>query len=122
MRILIDMNLSPEWVSVLGKAGWEAVHWSRIGQSDAPDHEIMRYARSKGYVIFTHDLDFGTILATTKADFPSVIQVRSQDVTPDHLGRLVISALHQFKKHLQDGALVTIDQKRLRARILPMEK
>ena len=45
----------------------------------------------------------------------------SPDVTPDHLGRLVISALHQFEKHLHDGALVTIDQKRLRARILPME-
>jgi len=121
MKLLIDMNLSPEWVSVLGKAGWEAVHWSRIGRPDAPDHEILRYARSKGYVIFTHDLDFGTILATTKADCPSVIQVRTQDVTPDHLGRLVISALHQFEKHLQDGALVTIDQKRLRARILPMQ-
>jgi|GEM_PF-2594811 len=56
-----------------------------------------------------------------KADCPSVIQVPTQDMTPDHLGRLVISALHQFEKHLQDGALVTIDQKRLRARILPME-
>jgi predicted nuclease of predicted toxin-antitoxin system len=71
--------------------------------------------------IFTHDLDFATILAATKADCPSVIQIRAQDVAPGSLGQLVISALHQFQKDLEDGALITIDQKKLRARILPLK-
>ncbi|MBU4286823.1 MAG: DUF5615 family PIN-like protein, partial [Proteobacteria bacterium] len=92
-----------------------------IGRPDAPDSEIMAYARSNGYVVFTHDLDFGAILAATKADCPSVIQIRTQDVTPEHLGPLVVSALNQFEKHLEDGAIVTIDQKKLRARILPLQ-
>jgi hypothetical protein len=26
MKLLIDMNLSPEWASVLESNGWEAVH------------------------------------------------------------------------------------------------
>ena len=121
MKLLIDMNLSPKWVSVLEEAGWEAVHWSKIGQPNSADHEILRYAKSNGYVIFTHDLDFATILAATKADCPSVIQIRTQDVTPAYLGPLVISALHQFEKGLEDGAIVTIDQKKLRARILPLK-
>ena len=121
MKLLIDMNLSPKWVSVLKGAGLEAAHWSHIGRPDAPDSEIMAYARSNGYVVFTHDLDFGAILAATKADCPSVIQIRTQDVTPEHLGPLVVSALHQFEKHLEDGAIVTIDQKKLRARILPLQ-
>jgi len=121
MKLLIDMNLSPKWVSVLKEAGLEAAHWSRIGRSNAPDYEILEYARSNGYVVFTHDLDFGTILAATKADCPSVIQVCTQDVTPEHLGLLVVSALHQFEKHLEDGAIITIDQKKLRARILPLQ-
>jgi len=43
------------------------------------------------------------------------------NVTPEHLGTLVVSALHQFEKHLEDGAIVTIDQKKLRARILPLQ-
>jgi len=120
MKLLIDMNLSPQWVPVLEEAGWEAVHWSRIGRPDAPDHEVLDYARSNGYVIFTHDLDFGTVLAATKADSPSVIQIRTQDVTPTHLSRLVISALRQFKQHLEAGALITVDEKKLRARILPL--
>lgn len=121
MKLLIDMNLSPKWVSVLEKAGWEAVHWSIIGQPDASDHEILRYAKSNGYVIFTHDLDIGNILAVTKADCPSVIQVRVQDVTPQHLGSLVISAIRQFDRHLKRGAVVTIDEKKSRARILPIQ-
>lgn len=121
MKLLIDMNLSPQWVLVLEEAGWEAVHWSRIGRPDAPDREVLDYARSNGYVIFTHDLDFGTVLAATKADFPSVIQIRTQDVTPTHLGQLLISALRQFKQHLEDGALITVDEKKLRARILPLQ-
>ena len=121
MKLLIDMNLSPKWVSVLNEAGFEAAHWSSIGRPDAPDYEILAYAKSNRYVVFTHDLDFGTILAATKADYPSVIQIRTQDVTPEYLRPLVVSALHQFEKHLEDGAIVTIDQKKLRARILPLQ-
>ena len=121
MKLLIDMNLSPKWVSVLKEAGFEAAHWSSIGRPDAPDYEILAYAKSNRYVVFTHDLDFGTILAATKADCPSVIQIRTQDVTPEYLRPLVVSALHQFEKHLECGAIVTIDQKKLRARILPIQ-
>ena len=121
MKLLIDMNLSPTWVSVLKEAGLEPVHWSSIGRPDAPDNEILGYARSNGYVVFTHDLDFGTILAATKANYPSVIQIRSQNVAPEHLGRLVVSALHQFEKYLKAGALVTVDEKKLRVRILPLQ-
>jgi predicted nuclease of predicted toxin-antitoxin system len=121
MKLLIDMNLSPKWVSTLRKAGWDAVHWSEIGKPNAPDHDILRFARANGYVIFTHDLDFATILAATKADCPSVIQVRTQDVVPASLGWLVISALSQFQKDLEEGAVITVDQKRLRARVLPIK-
>ena len=121
MKLLIDMNLSPKWVFILKEAGLEADHWSSIGRPDAPDYEIMAYARSNGYVVFTHDLDFGTILAVTKADYPSVIQIRTQDVTPEYLRTPVVSVLYQFEKHLEDGTIVTIDQKKLRARILPLQ-
>jgi hypothetical protein len=31
IRLLIDMNLSPEWVAELGRHGFDAVHWSSIG-------------------------------------------------------------------------------------------
>ncbi len=59
MKLLVDMNLSPNWISVLRDSGWEAVHWSAVGQSDARDLVIMAYAASNDSVVMTHDLDFG---------------------------------------------------------------
>jgi len=65
MKILIDMNLSPAWVSVLEEAGHTASHWSTIGLFNAPDREVLLWAKANGCLLFTHDLDFGAILAAT---------------------------------------------------------
>jgi predicted nuclease of predicted toxin-antitoxin system len=113
MKLLIDMNLSPLWVQFLADSGFDSIHWSDIGQPWAPDTEIMDYASAYGLVIFTHDLDFGALLANRKTRQPSVIQVRTQDVLPtDH--RL------DGRSHLEAGALVTVDPNRHRIRLLPI--
>jgi len=70
VKILIDMNLSPTWVPLLGQNGFPAAHWSALGSASAADSEIMAYAAADGFVIFTHDLDFGTTLALTHATGP----------------------------------------------------
>lgn len=80
MKVLIDVNLSPEWCNYLRASGIEAIHWSTVGALTASDEEIMRFACENGYIVFTHDLDFSTILALTGDDGPSVVQMRTQDV------------------------------------------
>jgi predicted nuclease of predicted toxin-antitoxin system len=122
MKILVDMNLSPQWIPALKQAGIEAVHWSSVGDLRAPDHLIMDFARKHDYIVFTHDLDFGTILAATQAEAPSVIQIRTRDITPAYLCRTVISLLRQCKENLETGALISLDENRHRVRILPLEK
>ncbi len=120
MKIVIDMNLSPTWAALFEAHGWEAVHWSTIGAIDAPDHEIMDWAMKNQAVVLTHDLDFGAILAATRADAPSVLQVRTQNVDPHVLHDLVVSAIYAYRTLLDNGALVVIDQSKRRARILPL--
>lgn len=44
MKVLIDMNLSPAWVETLGEAGFEALHWSAVGDPRAPDRKILKWA------------------------------------------------------------------------------
>lgn len=122
MKILLDMNLSPKWVEVLETAGWEAVHWYQIGAPDALDQEIFDYALSNNYVVFTNDLDFGAILVARNAQYPSVIQVRTQDVAPENMAQTVIPALRQLEKYLEEGALIVIDESKWRARILPLPR
>jgi predicted nuclease of predicted toxin-antitoxin system len=82
MKFLIDMNLSPRWVAFLRDSGWQAIHWSSSGPPDATDSEIMAFAAANDYVVLTHDLDFGAILAVTHGQKPSVVQIRSENVSP----------------------------------------
>ena len=120
MNFLIDMNLSPRWTTALAAAGMGAVHWSRIGAITAPDSEIMAYAAEHDFIVLTNDLDFSAMLAASRGQRPSVVQIRSDDLNPDVIGAQVILALIQMTAELKAGALVTIDPKRTRLRLLPL--
>jgi len=119
MKFLLDMNLPPRWAQFLSDHGFKCVHWSNVGEYTAKDSVIMAYAREHGYTVFTHDLDFGALLAATRGTGPSVIQIRTQNVVPEAIGDLVLNAIARFEKELQQGALITIDPYRSRARVLP---
>jgi predicted nuclease of predicted toxin-antitoxin system len=121
MKILIDMNLSPLWVDFFASVEIHAVHWSAIGNAGAPDTALMSWAVANNHIVFTHDLDFGALLAITQAQAPSVVQVRTQDTFFEVIGEIVVSALKQFEAELDSGALVTIDASRSRVRILPFD-
>jgi predicted nuclease of predicted toxin-antitoxin system len=122
MKLLVDMNMSPRWADVLADAGYDVAHWSKLGLAYAPDHEIMAFASAKGYVVFTNDLDFGEILAETNAPWPSVIQVRVGNLRPEAIGLKVIAALKQSADALVAGALVSIDPRKTRMRVLPLNR
>jgi predicted nuclease of predicted toxin-antitoxin system len=96
------------------------VHWSSVGNPKADDAEIMDFARDNAFVVFTHDLDFGNILAVTHALGPSVIQARVEDPVPVTIGEAVVAAIREHVAHLERGALITLDPDKLRTRILPI--
>ena len=122
MKLLLDMNLSPTWVRFLEENGFEAVHWSTTGEPTATDAVIMTWARDRGFVVVTHDLDFSAILASTEAVGPSVIQVRTQDVLPDAVGSDVVRVLRDHRAALDEGAIVSIDELASRVRVLPIRR
>ncbi len=121
MKIVIDMNLSPDWVPILKTAGHTAVHWSSIGVPSASDKQIMAWARENDFTVFTHDLDFGAILAASDAHSPSVVQVRTPDPTPGHCASVIIEVLANHAVALEAGALISVDENRARIRILPLD-
>ena len=120
MKLLIDMNLSPRWVERLNAAGVVAHHWSTVGRVDAPDIEIMAYAAAHDYIVLTHDLDFSAVLAATQGTKPSVVQIRSDNLSPAAIGEPLIAALRQMAADLATGALVTVDPGRTRLHVLPL--
>ncbi len=58
MKLLVDMNLTPRWVKFLSGLGWEAEHWSNVGDPKASDRFITHWAREKGWAVLTNDLNF----------------------------------------------------------------
>jgi predicted nuclease of predicted toxin-antitoxin system len=120
MKLLVDMNLSPKWIAFLRDRGLEVVHWSSVGKANALDSEIMEYAATHNFVVVTHDLDFSAILAVTHGKRPSVVQIRSRDISMEAIGTWVAAALRHLERELDAGALVTIEADRTRVRLLPL--
>jgi predicted nuclease of predicted toxin-antitoxin system len=120
ISILVDMNLSPDWIGRLDASGIQARHWTEVGPAGAADSEIMAWAKENGFAVLTHDLDFSAILAATQAIAPSVILLRMQDVFPDSTAQRVIDAIRTLNDALVRGAIVTIGAADSRVRILPL--
>jgi predicted nuclease of predicted toxin-antitoxin system len=120
MRFLVDENMSRKWVRELQRQGHQAEHWLDVGKAAALDRMIMQRARSTKAVVLTCDLDFGDILAASGSATPSVLQLRPGRMRPEALMSHVLAAIKQYGHLLQDGALLTIDIKKSRARALPL--
>jgi predicted nuclease of predicted toxin-antitoxin system len=96
------------------------VHWHEVGATSAPDAEIMAWTKQYGYCVLTNDLDFSAILAATRAEGPSVVQIRAQDLAPATLGPSLVSVLRQFSGQLSAGAILTLDARGSRVRAQPL--
>lgn len=120
MKILVDMNLSPLWGPFLSGQKFEAVHWASVGDPGVSDTQILTYAAEEGFIILTDDLDFGTLFAASRKRSPSVVQMRTQEVLPSSAGALVADVLRSMAPQLEEGALITIDPRRQRVRLLPI--
>jgi predicted nuclease of predicted toxin-antitoxin system len=121
VKLLVDMNLSPRWVAAIRSVGLEAIHWSSVGSPTATDREVIAWAVANDACLLTHDLDFGAILAASGAHKPSVLQLRSQDVTPDLMAAKVAELVRRFAPELTEGALLSLEPERARIRLLPLK-
>jgi predicted nuclease of predicted toxin-antitoxin system len=122
MKLLFDMNLSPILVDLMNNYGWESIHWSSVGDPKATDRTIMEWGLKNGCCVITNDLDFGDILAVTDARGPSVVQFRTQDLSPAHINPILLTVLKQYKRYLESGALISVEETRCRVRILPLRR
>lgn len=81
----------------------------------------MQWAVDNDHIVFTHDLDFGHLLAATNASGPSVVQIRANNILPDSLGERMVLILRDMETVLTDGALVVVDSYRSRVHVLPLK-
>ena len=121
VTIVIDNCLPVSWAEYLRHYGHVARHWRQIGPPNAPDAVILRWAEQNDAIVLTHDLDFTKLLFQTRAELPSVIQLRLDDIRPQNIGEDVLLILEQHAQSLQRGALITVKGRKSRVRLLPLK-
>ncbi len=120
MRFLVDNNLSPRLARLLTQAGHDAIHVRDLGLTGADDDTIFDAAAGQQRIIIAQDTDFGTILAMRRARFPSLILFRCGAKSTEAVLRLLSDNLPAFGSDLEAGAVVVIEDARIRVRRLPI--
>ncbi len=120
MKFLADMGVSPKTVARLRVWGHDAVHLHEQGLERLSDAEVLDKARNEGRVVLTHDLDFGDLLAASGAVLPSVIIFRLRDMRPENVNRYLEVILTRHRDALEQGAVLSVTEHRVRIRQLPI--
>jgi predicted nuclease of predicted toxin-antitoxin system len=119
VRFLVDTNLSPRVAEWLRNNGHDAVHVFELGLAAAQDRELFEHAMRKGRIVLTSDLDFGDILARSGGSV-SVVIIRLRSNTTVRVTARLEKALSQAVLALKKGAVVILEEARIRVRRLPL--
>jgi len=121
MNFLLNMNIDRDLAVQLKKRGHICRHAGNMGLSRATDTEIVTEAKRTNEVILTHDLDYGHLLAFSGDKAPSIIILRLRDLRSDEIMSRLDAVWKQIESPLLEGAIVSLSDKSLRIRTLPIE-
>lgn len=121
MKFLVDQNLSPTLASLLRTAGHDVVHTGDIDLATADDHSILTTAAQQDPVVVSADTDFGTLLAQSGVGSPSFLLLRLRSPRrARQLADLLLANLAAVTDDLDNGAIVVLEDERVRVRRLPI--
>ena len=121
MKFLVDNALSPVMAEGLRRAGHDAIHVRDYRLQESEDEIIFDRAAREERIIVSADSDFGTLLALRREKTPSVILLRRMvPRRPESQVSFLLSNLNEIAESLERGAVVVIEETRLRVRPLPI--
>jgi len=120
MRLLADVHISPRTVAFLAALGHDVVRVTERLTPTASDLEIVAAAVRDERVVLTQDLDFSAIVALSGERRPSVVSLRLTSSRVEHVNAVLARVLPDVEPELELGALVTVEDERVRTRRLPV--
>jgi predicted nuclease of predicted toxin-antitoxin system len=120
LRLLADLNLSPQTVEELRRDGWDILRVNERLSLRTPDLEILSWARENDRVVITQDLDFSTLIVVQGWSRPSVVILRLSQTDPATVTARLREVLPGCVADLQAGCAMTIADESVRVRRLPI--
>jgi predicted nuclease of predicted toxin-antitoxin system len=120
MKLLLDQGLPRAAATLLRDSGIDTIHVGEIGMAMASDAEIIWRGRDEGRTVVTLDSDFHVLLAIEGATTPSVIRIRIEGLRAEAVAELLKVVLAQTADDLELGAVVSVQEDRIRVRRLPL--
>jgi predicted nuclease of predicted toxin-antitoxin system len=122
MRFLLDMNLSPSIADRLQEQGHDAIHVMDAGQGSSPDDDIFKRAAADRRIVVTFDLDFGEIAGAIDQPRAGLILLRLRRARPSYLWDRLRVAIAETSDALEAGAIVLVEDARIRIRRMGAEE
>jgi predicted nuclease of predicted toxin-antitoxin system len=120
VKFLVDQNRPPQLAEALRRAGHDAVHTEELGLERAPDNELFDRAAADGRIIISGDTDFTAMLAERGSKAPSLILFRMRGRRrAAEQAALLLANLDAVADDLNGGAIVVLQDERVRVRRLP---
>jgi predicted nuclease of predicted toxin-antitoxin system len=114
------MGISPRSAAFLRSLGHDAIHLHEVGLDRLSDASILSRALDEGRVVLTHDLDFGDLMAASEARLPSVIIFRLRNMSADRVNRYLEIILANYPDRLVAGVVMSVTEREIRIRSLPI--
>jgi predicted nuclease of predicted toxin-antitoxin system len=120
MRLLADLHIAPRTVQFLRSLGHDVLRVTDLLPATASDESIVERAGQDQRIILTQDLDMTAIIALSRRQYPSLVTLRLSSVRIEFVNSILQRTLPVLEHDLQQGALVTIEDSRVRLRRLPL--
>lgn len=121
MKLLLDEALQDRLVERLAAGGHDVVAVRRLGMQGASDDEVLARTAAEGRILVTTDTDFGTILALTGGEEPSVILLRGVGDSLEERHAAIVRVWPLASGELAEGVIAVVEPDRIRLRRLPIE-
>ena len=120
MKLLLDQGTPRLAAEILRQAGIDVLHTGELGMAQSSDEDILRRGSAEGRIVVTLDADFHALLALSGATKPSVVRLRVEGLKAQELAALVLKVMQLCREDLEQGAVVSIQESRVRVRRLPI--
>jgi predicted nuclease of predicted toxin-antitoxin system len=121
MRLLADLHIAPRTVEFLRALSYHVCRVTDLLPANASDGEIVERAAQEHRVILTQDLDFSSIIALSGRQTPSLLSLRLNSSKVEIVNAVLQRVLPVLESDLERGAIVTIEDQRIRLRRLPLD-